>query len=172
MSAQSDDDHTVRGGPNAPQSDMAVPQPYTPRQLFWLKMLVGGLGVAILLAFVGMIAGVLHVREEIAARKAAEAAAAPAATDRMTPSVRTQQRDQDLAAPAKPPGGGTLPRSIALKLPADARVQTLELSGNRIAIAFTSNAGDGIVIVAVDTGRVLQRIRITPRASDPSANSQ
>lgn len=108
-------------------------QPYSPRTMLWLKALVLGLGVLMLLAFAAMIVGVVRVRKE----SRAAASAPPVAK----------------AASARPQPSGGVPAPIALKLPPNAVIRSIALSENALAVHYRTAAGEGVVIVPRQGGR-------------------
>ncbi len=52
--------------------------------------------------------------------------------------------------------------SSQLTLPAGAKITSMSLSGNRLAVHFTAPTGSGIHIINTDTGTVENRIDIPP----------
>jgi hypothetical protein len=71
-----------------------------------------------------------------------------------------------------PPGGaaalakrspGTAP--VNLPLPEGAAVKTMALSGQTLAVQFEGPHGQGIALIDITTGAILQRIELTPSAS-------
>ena len=97
-----------------------------------LKILVGGLGALILL---GLGAIVLRVTGILPAKTS------PASTSAALTSVAT-------------PGG-----EIALELPKGAKVVSISISGNRLAIHHESPSGTGITILDLDTGRRIADVK-------------
>jgi hypothetical protein len=54
------------------------------------------------------------------------------------------------------------PVSAELQIPKDATVGSLALDGDRLALHLKSSAGPEIVVIDLDTGRTLARIRLKP----------
>lgn len=138
---------SAEGQTSATTEDVA-PQPYSPRRLFWLKVLVYGLAGLICLSFVGVIAGVLHVQREIAARKA----------NAIEEPVQQQQRAAEDEAPVFS-GPSSSPESD-ITLPAGAQIQSMALSETMISVRYRDASGEGIVIYDIRTGTLKRRFRI------------
>jgi hypothetical protein len=103
-----------------------------------LKIVVGGLGVLILLGLGAVMARVAGLASQWGKN-----------TVPMEKSVITA------------PGGGTL----ALEIPQGAKVVSVSLSGNRLAVQHEGPAGTGIAIIDIGTGRRL--IDVKPIESVP-----
>lgn len=67
-----------------------------------------------------------------------------------------------LARLASEPGSGAIASAQTLTLPSGAAVRSLSLSGQRLAVHYSSPGGEGIALLDVATGRVLSRIRVAP----------
>jgi hypothetical protein len=108
--------------------------PHQSRQVRLLKALVIGLGVL-------LVAGLLLVAGTIAYRLA-----------RMSSGEAPEA-----AIPA------TLLADGRRLLPAGASVRSISLDGNRLAINYTSPAGDGVVVIDLRSGAEVARIAIDPQ---------
>jgi len=71
-------------------------------------------------------------------------------------------------APAEPAkasatldGSGTVPAG-RLALPAGARVKSVSLSGERLAVHYESAGQEGVAVVDLSTGAVVRRLEIAP----------
>jgi hypothetical protein len=49
---------------------------------------------------------------------------------------------------------------IALALPAGAKVRSQSLAGNRLSVHYEAPAGDGIIILDLETGRPVSQVRL------------
>ena len=147
------------GSDEAASSAEAYPQPFSPRALFWLKTLVIGMAVLILLGFVGLIVGVARVASQrgVDAQPVAHHAGRAA----------TAQGSVGEGAPlpvGSTSGNAGIPAGAAndFALPTGARIANLSLDGDRLAIHYSGPDGDGIAVVDARTGKVLMRLRIAP----------
>ena len=122
-----------------------------------MKMIVLGLGVLIMLAFAGVIAGMVFRASQIG--KGPDAKGAVLASG-VTPGVSATA-----AANAAPPGQG--PRTplnflpdIKLALPPGSAIKSTSLQGVSLVVHHESPAGAGITILDLTTGQVASRVVI------------
>jgi hypothetical protein len=119
---------------NAPQADERPAAELMREQRLQrnLKLLVGGLGALIL---VGVGAVVVRMVTFASVPRAPGATVAAVAT----------------------PGG-----EIALELPQGAKIVSVSVSGNRLAVHHESPAGSGITVIDIDSGKRIADVKATP----------
>ena len=57
---------------------------------------------------------------------------------------------------------GPIATEVRLALPPGAKVRSQSLNGNRLAVHYEAPAGDGILILDLETGRPISQVRIEP----------
>lgn len=117
-------------------------------QIRALRMAVFVMGIVLIVGFLAVIGRIVYLASRTPAQAPAQAVAAGGASP----------------GPAVAPGSAAvaLKPEALLELPADANVRSLSLSGERLAVQYTSPRGDGIAVLDLVTGRVVSRVRITP----------
>ena len=110
---------------------------FTPRQVRLLKIAVIVMGILLVGGFALVLATIVYQASTLG-EKPAGAPAAPAAT--ASEGERTKQG--------------------ALSIPADAKVLSMSLDGDRLALHLQSSAGSEIAVIDVTSGKVLSRIRL------------
>lgn len=113
--------------------------PASRRTVEILRAIVIGLGLLLVIAFLILVGRLLYLAF-------ATPAQAPAP-----------------ASPPRPAATRTAPE-VALALPAGASIKAVSLSGDRLAVHYTSPTGDGILIVDAATGEVVGRLKAAPAA--------
>lgn len=71
-----------------------------------------------------------------------------------------------LAQLSSAPGADAGAASRTLTLPEGAAVRSMSLSGDKLAVHYSSPAGEGFVMVDTATGQILSRTRVAPAAHD------
>ncbi len=104
----------------------------------WLRFAVIGMGVVLALGFAAVIGRIVYLTTR------------PVAPVSVTPDAR----------PAAQTSSTTLASDMALALPVGAKVRTQSLSGNRLSVHYDGPAGEGIVILDLETGRPISQVRI------------
>jgi Family of unknown function (DUF6476) len=107
--------------------------------LRWLRYAVIGMGVVLALGFLAVIGRLLVLATRAPANQPANGVAIPQA---LMPAA-----------------------DIAAALPAGARVRSLSLNADRLAVHYDSPAGEGIAIIDLTTGRRLSLVRLVPEAA-------
>lgn len=64
------------------------------------------------------------------------------------------------AGPIAVPPGLALAPDIQLQLPPQSRLKSHTLSGNRLSVHYEAAAGEGIMILDLETGRALSHVRV------------
>ncbi|MEM7777626.1 MAG: hypothetical protein AAF732_18690 [Pseudomonadota bacterium] len=129
----------------------APANPYTPRQIFWLKALVFGMSALMLLGIVGVFVGFVMVAQEAGSQQGA------------SPKIERASASRSLADTESDPGSAKADVGVDLhdiELPAGATIASIALAGNRLAIHYRHESGDGIAIVDWPGGQVLSHLRI------------
>jgi hypothetical protein len=60
--------------------------------------------------------------------------------------------------------GGPMTTEIRLALPIGAKVRSQSLAGNRLAVHYDGPTGDEIMILDLESGRILSQIHLSPSA--------
>jgi hypothetical protein len=69
-------------------------------------------------------------------------------------SANTPPTSSASAAPIAP--------ELRLALPLGAKVQSQSLAGNRLAVHYDAPNGDGIIVLDLETGRILSQVSLVP----------
>ena len=129
-----------------------------------LKILVIGLGVLILAGLGAVIFQVIRSGSQrnasLNAAPQANAVAIPGVVPGPGPSLSTAQ--------STALGSGQGAGNIDLELPQGARVVSVSISGNRLAVHHESAFGTGIAVIDLDTGRRIANVN--PREAAPRAS--
>jgi len=119
---------------------------FTPRQVRWLKGVVVGLGVVLVLGFllviVGMARTAMHVGEG-----GAKVASAPAPAQVATTNV---------------PAGSSSGPVYDLPIPAGAAVLGTALDGDRLAMTLKTKRGQEILVFDLKRGAIVSTVKLTP----------
>ena len=79
-------------------------------------------------------------------------------------SSRSPAQPGATAEGAQGAGGAAIPFGAHLSLPEGAAVRSMSLSGNRLAVEYEAPGSGGIVILDLETGRTIARLRTEPAA--------
>lgn len=113
-----------------------------------LKGIVIGLGIMILIAFAGVVAGMAYRASQVGKTAPAPGKSGSAAA----PSVVLPARPSE-SEPA-------LRTDVRLALPAGSTVRASSLSGSRLVVVHDGPGGAGIIVLDLTTGQVASRIAI------------
>ena len=111
--------------------------PDDPPNVRWLRYAVIGMGLAMVVGFVAVIGRIVY----LTSRPTIPAASITGST---LPTI----------APA------ALASEVRLALPPGAKVRSQSLAGNRLAVHYESPAGEGIIILDLETGRPVSQVTI------------
>ncbi|MEM7398555.1 MAG: hypothetical protein AAF354_06400 [Pseudomonadota bacterium] len=114
----------------------------TPRQVGMLKVAVVVMGIMLLAGLAAVIAGMIYQASKIGTEPSAPAQAAVAAPDPIA------------LEPTKPGVPHTL------DIPGDANVVSMSLDGHRLALHLRSRDSAGIVVIDLNSGKVVSRLKI------------
>jgi len=67
-------------------------------------------------------------------------------------------------SPAQMTTSGSVASNARLALPAGAVIRSISLSGDRLAIHFDTQAGSGIAVLDLASGKTLSRVDLVPEA--------
>jgi hypothetical protein len=110
-----------------------------------LKAIVIGLGILILLAFAGVVAGMAYRASQIGKPLAGS-----------SPTAGAKGAGQPTPTLLSPP----LAADVKLSLPQGSAIKSATLSGTRLVVHHDGPAGTGIVILDLATGQIVSRVTI------------
>jgi len=154
VSARETDRHHVDD--EAPLFELFKPRPDDTKSIRNLRFAVMAMGVILIVLFITVIArvGYLMMRNPPGdARDLQGVAARGAITTPATPSADASP----VAARAT-----RLVADVKVLLPPSSRVRSHTLSGNRLSVQYEAAAGDGIMIIDLETGQALSHVRLPP----------
>jgi hypothetical protein len=117
---------------NGPDNTPLPGTVFTPRQVRVLKIAVIAMGILLVVGFGLVMAAIVYQASQL--------------PDKDAPPAR---------AAAVPPEAQT-----ELAMPPGAKVTSLSLDGDRLALHLESSAGPEVVVVEISTGQVLSRIKL------------
>lgn len=129
----------------APERDDGLTEQEAAKQRL-LKGIVIGLGVMILIAFAGVVAGMVYRASQVG--KAGTVTSKPGAAPAVVLPARPSEPEPALRA------------DIRLALPAGSTVRASSLSGSRLVVVHDGPGGAGIVVLDLTTGQVASRIAV------------
>jgi hypothetical protein len=117
---------------NGPDNTPLPGTVFTPRQVRVLKIVVIVMGILLVVGFGLVMAAIVYQASQLPDKDAPQAHAAA-----VSPEAQTE-----------------------LALPPGAKVTSLALDGDRLALHLESSAGPEVVVVDIGTGQVLSRIKL------------
>lgn len=108
-------------------------------QIRFLRIAVAVMSLVLIVGFITVIARIIYLASRPAAQPSPISLARPAVA--LTPEIALQL-----------PTGATI-------------VGTTTLDGSRLVVPYAAPAGNGIVVLDLESGRVLSRIRLLPEAA-------
>jgi hypothetical protein len=115
--------------------------PNDPPNIRLLRLAVIGMGVVLVLGFAAVVGRVVYLTTRTSAVPAVTSSASGA-------PVQT--------------ASGPIAGDVRLALPPGAKVVSQSLAGNRLAVHYAGVAGEGIIILDLETGRPVSQVRIEP----------
>jgi hypothetical protein len=133
-----------------------------------LKAVVLGLGVLIMLAFAGVIAGMVFRASQIGKGPNAKAPVSGAPVSGVTASGVTSAASPSISPsqPGQRAGLSFLPE-LKLALPPGSRIKSTSLNGQSLAVHHEGLSGAGIVILDLTSGQIVSRVVVEPAAAKP-----
>ncbi|MBX9925161.1 MAG: hypothetical protein K2Y05_02280 [Hyphomicrobiaceae bacterium] len=128
---------------DAPLFELFRPRPDDPKNIRNLRLAVMAMGVVLLALFMAVILRIGYLMTRDTARPTVSAA--QAAVDGNSAAVARIVR---------------LTPDVAVQLPPSARLKGHTLSGNRISLHYEAPAGEGIMVVDLETGQPASHIRL------------
>lgn len=141
-----------------PQDETLPGTVFTPRQVRLLKITVVTLGVLILAALVGVVAGMIRLASSMSEN---EAVTIPQQGS-LSAGVVQGSAAQGSVAQGKVEQG-SVTHGAPFVLPEGAEISSMALDGDRLALHITSPEGPEIVVIDVASGAILSRVTIGPR---------
>ncbi|MDJ0514194.1 MAG: hypothetical protein QNJ62_12205 [Methyloceanibacter sp.] len=121
----------------------------TPRQVGMLKVAVVVMGIMLLAGLAALIVGMIYQASKIGNK--------PSTPISSTPAPATVAAPDPIALEPTKPGA-----PHALDIPRNANVVSMSLDGHRLALHVRSRDAAEIVIVDLNSGRVVSRLKIEP----------
>ena len=110
---------------------------FTPRQVRLLKIAVIAMGILLVGGFALVMGTIVYQASRLGEKPAGASEGPAAAVSQFAPAAQG-----------------------ALALPPDAKVMSMSLDGDRLAVHFQSSAGAQIAVIDVASGKVLSRIKL------------
>lgn len=121
--------------------DQEYRNPYTPRQMFWLKVIVYGLGVLIVISLIVVVIGFIRVGAKIGSRQAASTNSELAADPKATGGTGVEQ-----------PGEISRRVPASIVLPDNSEIVSVSTSARTIGIRFRADGDERIAIYDIESG--------------------
>ncbi|MDZ4841318.1 MAG: hypothetical protein SH859_04120 [Hyphomicrobium aestuarii] len=141
----------------APLFELFKPRPDDPKSIRNLRFAVMAMGVILIVLFITVIARVGYLMMRNSPGDARELQSVVARGAVSSPTLPSADASSPIAARAT-----RLVADVKVLLPPSSRVRSHMLSGNRLSVQYEAAAGDGIMIIDLETGQALSHVRLPP----------